>query len=123
MLESRENYLYTIYSLKEQNGVVHSVDVAKELGYSKPSVSRAIGILKESGCIETAKGGAITLTTAGNKAAKEFSAKVDMIQKFLMYTADVDGKVAKEDAVRMAHDIQKKTYQGIVRFVKMVEEQ
>lgn len=123
MLESRENYLYTIYSLREENQTVHSVDVARKLGFSKPSVSRAIGILKEQGLIETEKGGAIILTAAGNRTAKEFAGKVSTIQRFLMITADVDDQTAKTDAVHMAHDIQKKTYQGIIRFVKMVEQE
>ena len=84
MQESGGNYLETIYLLQKEGKDVHSVDVAKALGFSKPSVSRAMGLLKDAEYIEVAKNGVITLTKSGQKKAKELSDKGDLIVKFRM---------------------------------------
>ena len=71
MQESGENYLKTIYLLQDEGDAVHSVDVARALNFSKPSVSRAMGLLKNKKYIEIAQNGEITLTVTGRKKAKD----------------------------------------------------
>ena len=122
MLKSGENYLETIYRLSLTNERVRSVDVAAVLGYSKPSVNRAIGLLKEQGLIDMPSGKSIVLTKEGLKQAKKLAEKQDNIQKFLMYTTDVDAEIAKQDAANIRYEISDKTYQGILSFIKQVEE-
>lgn len=122
MLKSGENYLETIYRLSLTNERVRSVDVAAVFGYSKPSVSRAIGLLKEQGLIDMPSGKSIVLTKEGLKQAKKLAEKQDNIQKFLMYTTDVDAEIAKQDAANIRYEISDKTYQGILSFIKQVEE-
>ena len=82
MKESGKNYLLTIYRLQQTGITVHSIDVAKALDFSKPSVSRAMGLLKDAQFIEIAKGGAITLTKTGLKTAKELEERTDVLTKF-----------------------------------------
>lgn len=122
MLKSGENYLEAIYRLSLTNERVRSVDVAAVFGYSKPSVSRAIGLLKEQGLIDMPSGKSIVLTKEGLKQAKKLAEKQDNIQKFLMYTTDVDAEIAKQDAANIRYEISDKTYQGILSFIKQVEE-
>ena len=83
MKESGKTYLLTIYRLSNTQAAVHSVDVARALDFSKPSVSRAMGLLKDAGLIEIAKGGAITLTKAGAKIAKDLEERVAVLTEFL----------------------------------------
>lgn len=122
MQESGENYLETIFLLQRENGKVRSVDVARTLGYSKPSVSRAMGLLKKQGMIEVVSGEGIRLTKEGMRLAKEMVDKHETIAQFLMMTTDVDVETAQEDAAKMRHFINDKTYVGIRNFIKQVEE-
>ena len=96
MKESGKTYLLTIYRLSNTQAAVHSVDVARALDFSKPSVSRAMGLLKDAGLIEIAKGGAITLTKAGAKIAKDLEERVAVLTEFLLMTADVDPEAIKK---------------------------
>ena len=121
MKESGKNYLLTIYRLQQTGITVHSIDVAKALDFSKPSVSRAMGLLKDAQYIEIAKGGAITLTKVGLKTAKELEEKTDVLTKFLLLTADTDTETAVIDAGKMAFAIQDATFKGICKFIKEVE--
>lgn len=121
MKESGKNYLLTIYRLQQTGMNVHSIDVAKALDFSKPSVSRAMGLLKDAQFIEIAKGGTITLTKTGLKAAKELEEKTDVLTKFLLMTADTDTKTAVIDAGKIAFTIQDATYKGICKFVSEVD--
>lgn len=122
MQESGENYLETIFLLQRENGKVRSVDVARTLGYSKPSVSRAVGLLKQRGMVDTVSGEGIRLTKKGMKLAKEMVDKHETIAQFLMMTTDVDSQTAQEDASKMHHFISDKTYAGIQNFIRQVEE-
>lgn len=122
MQESGENYLETIYLLHEQMEKVRPVDVARQLGYSKPSVTRAMGLLKEQGFIEIQPGKGIILTKEGNKRAKAQHEKFEACVQFLMMTTDVDLETAKADAAKMKFFISDKTYEGIQNFIKQVEE-
>lgn len=122
MQQSGQTYLETIYLLKRENGRVKSIDVAKALGFSKPSVSRATGKLKAEGYLEVGEKGELVLTKEGNKIAKDLVEKQETLTQFLMMTADVDQETAEDDARKMMHFISKKSFQGIRNFIKQVEE-
>lgn len=122
MQESGQNYLETIFLLQRENGQVRSIDVAKALSFSKPSVSRAMGKLKEAGYLEIQEGGKLVLTKEGNKLAKNLVDRQETITQFLMMTADVQQEVAEEDAKKMMHFLSDKTLKGIKSFIKQVEE-
>lgn len=122
MQQSGQTYLETIYLLKRENGHVKSIDVAKALGFSKPSVSRAMGKLKAERYLEVGEKGELVLTKEGNKIAKDLVEKQETLTQFLMMTADVDQETAEDDARKMMHFISKKSFQGIRNFIKQVEE-
>ena len=122
MQQSGQTHLETIYLLKRENGHVKSIDVAKALGFSKPSVSRAMGKLKAEGYLEVGEKGELVLTKEGNKIAKDLVEKQETLTQFLMMTADVDQETAEDDARKMMHFISKKSFQGIRNFIKQVEE-
>lgn len=117
--ESGENYLETILILQERLGVVRSIDMANELGYTKPSVSRAVKLLKERGCITVGRGGAITLTEAGLNEAKAIYERHNIITKFFVEVLGVDLETAEEDACRIEHIISEKSFEKIKQ--KMLE--
>ncbi len=123
MHESGEDYLETIYLLKKKNGFVRSIDVANELNFSRPSVSRAVGILKESGFITVADGGELELTELGLKKAKSVYERHTNLTKFLMLTAGVNEEIAENDACRIEHIISPETFKGIKKFVKEHKEE
>jgi Mn-dependent DtxR family transcriptional regulator len=118
MHESGEDYIETIYLLKKKNGSVRSIDVANELNFSRPSVSRAVGILKEDGFITVEEGGELELTEAGLKKAKSVYERHTNLTKFLMLTAGVNEEIAENDACRIEHIISPETFKGIKKFVK-----
>ena len=119
MLESGEDYIETIYRLKKSKGVVYSIDVAKEMGFSRPSVSRAVGILRDEGLItmdELSK--EINLTEMGRKKAVEIYDKHKTLTSFLQKVAGVSEKVAETDACRIEHIISPSTFRGIKNYMK-----
>lgn len=118
MHESGEDYIETIYLLKKKKGMVRSIDVANELGFSRPSVSRAVGILKDNGLIVVENDGELILTEEGLKAAKKVYEKHTNLTKFLMLTAGVNEEIAENDACRIEHIISPETFKGIKKFVK-----
>ena len=120
--ESGEMYLETIYILSKKSSAVRSLDVAEYMGFSKPSVSRAMGKLKAEGYLEVGEKGELVLTKEGNKIAKDLVEKQETLTQFLMMTADVDQETAEDDARKMMHFISKKSFQGIRNFIKQVEE-
>ena len=110
-------YLETIYVLSLKMRNVRSIDVAEEMGYSKPSVSRALGILKKQGYAETDAAGSITLTKEGKKIAKNIYER-HVILTELLTRIGVDEKTAMEDACRVEHYISDKTFKAIKKHVK-----
>ena len=116
--ESVEDYLETILILQERTGYVRSVDIAAELGYSKPSVSRAVGILKDNGYITVESDGQIVLTEAGLKHATEVYDRHKLLTRFLNKVLGVSEDVSAEDACRIEHVISGETYEKLNRFVK-----
>lgn len=118
MHESGEDYIETIYLLKKKKGTVRSIDVANELGFSRPSVSRAVGILKDNGLITVAADGELVLTEEGLKTAKSVYEKHKNLTTFLMMTTGVNETVAENDACRIEHIISPETFKGIKKFIK-----
>jgi len=103
LYESGENYLETILVLKERNGKVRSIDVAAELDFSKPSVSRAIGILKKEGLVAVDENGYLELTGAGKARAAAVFDRHKIIAGYLREVLGVDEQAAQEDACRIEH--------------------
>ena len=115
---SAEDYLETILLLKRRKGNVRSVDIANELGYSRPSVSRAVGILKKDGSIRVADNGEIELTQKGQALAEAVYEKHTSLTEFLMKTAGVDAETAEADACRIEHIISPQTFEGIKSYLR-----
>lgn len=108
--ESGEDYLETILVLRKEKGMVRSVDVATRMGYSKPSVSRAMGILKKSELIEVDASGHITLTDEGLKLAERIYERHNVIAAYLERILGVSAENALEDACKIEHDLSEETY-------------
>ena len=117
MQESGEMYLETILVLSKKSAPVRSLDVAKQLNVSKPSVSRAMGILKNGNYIVIDEQGYITLTTEGSKIAKKIYERHVVISELLMELG-VDMKTAEEDACRIEHVISDKTFKALKKHRK-----
>lgn len=114
LLESGEMYLETIYVLSKKGGSVRSVDVGEYMGYSKPSVSRAVSILKKGGYITADKDGSLLLTQQGRALAEKIYERHDLLTEFLIKLG-VDRETAAEDACKMEHDISDATLEAIRR--------
>lgn len=119
MYESGENYLETILRLEKRIGVVRSVDVARELGYSKPSVSRGVGLLKNNGYLSVTEEGYLTFTEKGRKKAEDIYDRHRTLTAFLVSTAHVSLETAEEDACQIEHIISQETYEGIKAFMEL----
>ena len=115
--ESGEMYLETIYILLKRNGHVRSVDVSEYMGYSKPSVSRAMGLLKKAGYILVETDGAITLTDTGHALAEKIYSRHTMLTQLLVRLG-VDPQVAAEDACKMEHAISDESAAAISKFIE-----
>jgi Mn-dependent DtxR family transcriptional regulator len=119
MHESGENYLETILVLGKRGGSVRSIDIARELNFSKPSVSRAVGILRENGFIIIEEDGIIRLTNKGEEKAKQVYERHQLLTTFLMNTAGVSAEIAEEDACRIEHIISEDTFEGIKKYLQI----
>ncbi|MBQ9427921.1 MAG: metal-dependent transcriptional regulator [Clostridia bacterium] len=115
--ESGEMYLETIYILSQKSSAVRSIDVGEYMGFSKPSVSRAVGLLKKEDLIVTDAQGLIKLTAAGEKKAKRIYERHMLLSRLLM-DLGVDEKTAVEDACRIEHYISDKTFAAIKKHAK-----
>jgi Mn-dependent DtxR family transcriptional regulator len=112
MQESGEMYLETIYVLSRQSSSVRSVDVAEEMGYSKPSVSRAVGLLRKDGLLLMDETGELKLTEAGEEKAKRIYERHTVLSKLLM-NLGIDEATATEDACRIEHYISDRSFEAI----------
>lgn len=108
-LESQEDYLEKILQISQKKESVHAIDIAREMSFSKPSVSIAMNKLKELGYIEINDKGDITLTESGKEIAQKTLEKHVVLTKMLMHLG-VDEETASEDACRIEHDISDKTW-------------
>ena len=120
--ESGEMYLETIYVLSKQNKLVRSIDVCEYMGYSKPSVSRAMGILKKGGYVVVDGEGHLSLTDAGLEGAPTIYARHTTLTDFLIRLG-VDKDVAAEDACKMEHDISNETFAAMKRHAEQYKNQ
>ena len=110
--ESAENYLETILMLKEEKGAVRSIDIARKMDFSKPSISRAMSRLRENGYITMDPEGWLGLTDAGREIAERIYERHRLLTEWLT-ALGVDPEVAREDACRMEHDISAETFDCI----------
>ena len=110
--ESGEMYLETIHVLLEQNGAVRSIDVSEHMGYSKPSVSRAVGLLKKGEYILVDKEGFITLTEKGLSVAEKIYERHTVLSQMLV-SLGVSQQVAAEDACRLEHAMSDESFEAI----------
>ena len=110
--ESAEMYLETIYELSQSQSSVRSIDVAESMGYSKPSVSRAVGLLKQGGYLLMDKDGFLTLTESGAAVAKKILERHTVLSKMLI-ALGVSKETAVEDACKIEHVISDETFEAI----------
>lgn len=108
--ESGEDYLETIYLLTQKNPFVRSVDIANELGFTKPSVSRAMRILREEGLVTVADDGQVRLTKAGKNRAAAIYDRHTLITDFFAQFLGVNPVTAEKDACKIEHVISEETY-------------
>ena len=111
--ESGEMYLETIYILLKENPTVRAIDVGEYMGFSKPSVSRAMGLLKDSGYVSTDGSGYISLTESGRQIAEKIYERHTLLTE-MFASLGVDRKTAAEDACKIEHDISEEAFEEIV---------
>ena len=110
--ESGEMYLETIYVLSKTSASVRSIDAGEYMGYSKPSVSRAMGLLKNGGYVSVAADGTLKLTELGEEIAKKIYARHTILTTMLM-SLGVDEQTASDDACRLEHAISDTSFEAI----------
>jgi len=118
--ESGEMYLETIYVLSKAKPHVRSVDISEHMGYSKPSVSRAVHLLRENGYIEMDTDGFITLTDSGKTVAEKIFERHTVISGMLIRLG-VDPETAADDACKIEHAISDKSFEAIKRHAESIE--
>ena len=112
--ESGEMYLEAILVLSKKNGFVRSIDVSEYLGYSKPSVSRAVGILKNGNYITVDKDGSLTLTESGREIAEKIFERHTVLSQLLIRLG-VSEETATADACKLEHAISDESFEAIKR--------
>lgn len=118
--ESAENYLEAILRLREKHGVVRSIDIATDLGFSKPSVSVAMKKLRESELIETDQDGFISLLPAGEEIAKRIYDRHKLLTEFFVRLG-VSEDVAAEDACKIEHYLSEETFLRIKAHAELTD--
>lgn len=109
-------YLETIYILTEESPHVRSIDVCEHMGFSKPSVSRAVGLLKSGGYISVDKDGYISLTEVGREVAVKMYDRHRLLTDFLV-SLGVDREVATNDACKIEHHISDESFEALKRHI------
>ena len=115
--ESGEMYLETILILSRKSNAVRSIDISEYMGYSKPSVSRAMGLLKADGYISVDGGGYITLTEIGRKIAEKIYERHNVLAEALKMLGVTEPN-ATADACKIEHDISDESFEAIKRHLK-----
>lgn len=110
--ESAEDYLEAILILKNEKGLVRSIDVAHRLEFTKPSVSRAVKLLREEGHVTVSSGGALELTETGREIAERIYERHRLLTRWLTELGVSEAQAAK-DACRVEHDISAETFQKL----------
>ena len=116
--ESAEMYLETIYILSKEKNIVRSIDIAEYMNYSKPSVSRAVGLLKSGGYLTMADDGSLTLTELGKDMANKIFERHTILSKLLVHIG-VSEEIATKEACKIEHVISDDTLLKIKNFLKM----
>ena len=116
--ESQEMYLEVIYDIEQNSKVIRSVDIAKELGYSKPSINRAINRLKLDGFISQEPYGHITMTEKGREIAKTIKNRHIYLTEYLMLSMGLSKETAEADACRIEHVVSKNTMDAVKKYLK-----
>lgn len=119
LAESGEMYLETIYVLSKTGAAVRSLDVAEHMGYSKPSVSRAVKLLKNGGFITVDAEGYLTLTDSGKEVAEKIFDRHTIITA-LLKKLGVDDETAAEDACKIEHAISDKSFEAIKNYFEKI---
>ena len=117
--KSAEDYLETMLMLKEKNGYIRSIDIARHMDVTKPSVSYATKRLRENGYIDMDNDGLILLTDAGMEIANKIYERHKMLSRFLIMLG-LDPELAEEDACKIEHDISNETFEAICDHVENV---
>ena len=120
--ESGEMYLETILRLTDKNENVRSIDISEEMGFSKPSVSRAIGLLRSGGYIDVSREGYISLTEVGREVATKVYERHKLITELLMLLG-VSEEVADLDACKIEHCISDASFDAIKVYIEKKKEQ
>ena len=113
--ESGEMYLESIYVLSQKSNAVRSIDVGEYMGYSKPSVSRAMGLLKQGGYVTVDADGFLHLTEAGLEVAEKMYERHTLLTEFLVRLG-VDRDIATEDACKIEHHLSDQSFEAIKRY-------
>lgn len=114
--ESGEMYLETIYVLSKKSSYVRSIDVCEEMGYSKPSVSRAVGLLKEGGYLSVGAEGSLHLTELGKEIAEKTYERHTVLSKFFVCLG-VSEEAAAADACKIEHVISDETFAALKTYL------
>ena len=117
--ESAEMYLETIHQLSLRLSSVRSIDIAEAMGYSKPSISRAVGLLKQGGYLLVDKDGFLSLTESGLSVAEKIYDRHTTLSKALM-ALGVDKETAVEDACKIEHVISEETFAAIKKHMQQM---
>jgi len=120
ILKASEDYLEAMLMMKERHGYIRSVDIAEELGVTKPSVTYATTRLRENGYIAMDKDKLITLTDSGMEIAARIYTRHKLLTEFFIRLG-VDEETAREDACKVEHDISEKTFDAICIHVSKVK--
>ncbi len=109
---SGEDYLEAVLMLQQKKGMVRSIDLARHMGYSKPSISHAVSVLKDGGFLTMDESGFLHLTDAGTEVAEKIYERHRFFTQWLI-DAGIDPETAEQDACRMEHTISQKSFEQI----------
>lgn len=109
---SGEDYLEAVLMLQKKKGMVRSVDLARHMGYSKPSISHAVGVLRDGGFLTVDQDGFLHLTDIGQEVAEKIYERHQFFTQWLI-GAGIDPETAEQDACRMEHGISQKSFERI----------
>ncbi len=109
---SGEDYLEAVLMLQQKHGAVRSVDLARHMGYSKPSISHAVGVLRNGGFLTVDQDGFLHLTDVGQEVAEKIYERHQFFTQWLL-NAGIDPETAEQDACRMEHGISQKSFEQI----------
>ena len=117
---SGEDYLEAVLVLQRKQGMVRSIDLARHMGFSKPSISHAVGVLKNGGFLTVDDDGFLHLTVIGREIAEKIYERHRLIAKMLM-ALGVDEETAYEDSCKLEHDISDESFEKLKHYLQKQE--